>query len=102
MKPNFTFFGWDWHCFDWWCWRASWHDTETTCIVNWFDVAGFSISWEVYWNLASDDSLVFRSLLLSPSYVLTLSVINPILDLNYCGILSKELGALVLIPSKKL
>ena len=30
------------------------------------------------------------------------SVINPILDLNYCRILSKELGALVLILSKKL
>ena len=71
--------------------------------VNWLAVAGFSVSWEVCWNPAPDDSLLsFQAFCSGLQKCLFFSVINPILDLNYCRILSKELGALVLILSKKL
>lgn len=61
-------------------------------------MAGFSVSWEVCWNPVPDDSpvsfqafaLAFRS-----AYFF---IINPILDLNYCRILSKEIGCISAYP----
>lgn len=75
--------------FAWRCWHVSWHDTDTTCIVNWLDVGSVSQGRCIGTLPLTTELCVSFQAFGSCFMVFIFSIINPILDLKYCEFLKR-------------